>query len=157
MNINISLPKIQPGPKGGGINLPFNQSINVWTLKAKSLLPSLYPPGQLPARRALQLGERPLWVGDKRGEFPLFGIFFLSLDRQRGVSLPAPPSVGTRAGRQGEILEEYVWSIMESLVILERSQNLRFKAERDYFVNFFVYITASILFLGRYKLSRNPS
>jgi len=31
-------------------------------MKAKSLLPSLYPPGQ-----------RPLWVGDKREEFPLFG------------------------------------------------------------------------------------
>jgi hypothetical protein len=31
-------------------------------LKTKSLLPSLYPPGQ-----------RPLWVGDKREEFPLFG------------------------------------------------------------------------------------
>jgi hypothetical protein len=35
----------------------------VWTLKTKSLLPSLY----------------------KREEFPLFGILFLSLNRQRGV------------------------------------------------------------------------
>ncbi|PIX21294.1 MAG: hypothetical protein COZ69_15590 [Deltaproteobacteria bacterium CG_4_8_14_3_um_filter_45_9] len=34
--------------------------------------PSLCPPGQLPARRAIQLGERPLWVGDKREEFPSF-------------------------------------------------------------------------------------
>jgi hypothetical protein len=40
-----------------------NQSIIVWTLKTKSLLPSLY----------------------KREEFPLFGILFLSLNRQRGV------------------------------------------------------------------------
>ena len=39
-----------------------NQSIIVWTTKTKSLLPSLYPPGQ-----------RSLWVGDKREEFPLFG------------------------------------------------------------------------------------
>jgi len=36
-----------------------NQSIIVWAMKAKSLPPSLYPPGQ-----------RPLWVGDKREEFP---------------------------------------------------------------------------------------
>jgi hypothetical protein len=40
-----------------------NQSIIVGTLKTKSLLPSLY----------------------KREEFPLLGILFLSLNRQRGV------------------------------------------------------------------------
>jgi len=39
-----------------------NQSIIVWTSETKSLLPSLCPPGQ-----------RPLWVGDKREELPLFG------------------------------------------------------------------------------------
>jgi hypothetical protein len=33
----------------------------MWTLETKSLLPSLYPPGQ-----------RPSWVGGKREEFPLF-------------------------------------------------------------------------------------
>jgi hypothetical protein len=39
------------------------ESIIVWTLKTKSLLPSLY----------------------KREEFPLLGTLFLSLNRQRGV------------------------------------------------------------------------
>ena len=39
-----------------------NQSIIVWTLKTKSLLPPL-----------------------RKGGIPLFGILFLSLDRQRGV------------------------------------------------------------------------
>jgi len=33
----------------------------IWTLKTKSLLPSLYPPGQ-----------RPSWAGGKREELPLF-------------------------------------------------------------------------------------
>jgi len=41
-------------------------------LETKSLLPSLHPPGQLPARRAFQLGERPSWAGGKGG-IPLFG------------------------------------------------------------------------------------
>jgi hypothetical protein len=49
-----------------------NQSIIVWTLKIKSLLPSLYPPGQ-----------RPSWAGGKREEFPLFDNPFPVIDRQR--------------------------------------------------------------------------
>jgi hypothetical protein len=59
-----------------------SQSIIVWTRKTKSLLPSLYPPGQ-----------RPSWAGGKREEFPLFG--------KEGL---------------GEIFEEHVFSIMDSLV-----------------------------------------
>jgi len=40
-------------------DIVINQAIIVQTLEAKSLLPSLYPPGQ-----------RPSWAGGKREEFP---------------------------------------------------------------------------------------
>ena len=60
------------GKGGKRPNRNISQSINVWTRKTKSLLPSLY----------------------KREEFPLFG--------KEGL---------------GEIFEEHVFSIMDSLVI----------------------------------------
>jgi hypothetical protein len=72
-----------------------NQSIIIWTRKTKSLLPSLYPPGQLPARRAFQLGERPSWAGGKRESR-------VSRDlAKRG---------------EGRFSEAYVFFIMDSLV-----------------------------------------
>jgi hypothetical protein len=68
------------------------------TVKTKSLLPSLYPPGQLPARRAFQLGERPSWAGGKTESR-------LSRDlAKRG---------------EGRFSEAYVFFIMDSLVIFE--------------------------------------
>jgi hypothetical protein len=57
----------------------YNQSIIVWTLKTKSLLPS-------PAyRQALNLKWYRAGRLYKREEFPLFGILILSFDRQRRV------------------------------------------------------------------------
>ena len=57
----------------------YNQSIIVWTLKTKFPLPS-------PAYgQALNLTWYRAGRLYKREEFPLFGILFLSLIRQRGV------------------------------------------------------------------------
>jgi len=74
-------------------------------LKTKSLLPSLYPPGQ-----------RPLWVGDKREELPLFGR--RPIGAPSGAEAPLGRRLARRAKRgKGRFSEQYVFSIMDSLVI----------------------------------------
>ena len=86
-----------------------NQSIIVWTTKTKSLLPSLYPPGQ-----------RPLWVGDKREEFPLFGrrpIGPLARRAKRGY-LPARSRFGEGRGEIFTTICLFNYGLLSNIPIL---------------------------------------
>ena len=73
-------------------------------IKGRKIIP-LSPPGQLPARRALQLGERPLWVGDQRGiKTPVTeGILIFYSGSCGGDFIPIPEPYGV----QGSGMNDY--------------------------------------------------